>query len=353
MKYAAICRQHFLQTHLSVWLVGSVFIWLFTCLGDFMHVDDVYTLSDLVVYTLRMMPFHLVRFQGVLLVIATLWFCHRLRQIHYLSVLYTQGVSIYRIVWWLMPVIIPLVLCITLVNEYVSPKMILWAKQTRSEIVSKGQLSQRESSIWVRTQEGFLFASLTDDTWHLRSVYHFVFGKDGLLSWAYAPDIYYKDGKWMADIVQMHDISLEKTKYTHAQHVRVPLTINPNIVDLQPVRSEYMGVLKMYRNLAFAKDLGLDGLSWTMWWQRVLQPLYNIWLIMMTIFCMQHVSFKRSRLFLRSGLSACGVVSVYYLVMEIFRQVPFSVSFYGGLVLVMLPMLYSLLVLRYRVRVRD
>lgn len=123
-----------------------------------------------------------------------------MRQTQQLLALQVLGVSKTRLLLWLLPMVLILVSSVALVSEVVSPVMALWAKQMRSERASAGQISQNAASIWVRTKDGFLRALSGDDTWHLRSVYHFVLDKRGLNLWSYTPSMRYQSaGVWVAD----------------------------------------------------------------------------------------------------------------------------------------------------------
>lgn len=339
MIYPAVCRRLLLECFAFVWALGAVMIWLLTCLGDFEHVNSHYRVVDLLWYTLGMMPFHLVRFQAILFVLCTLLWFVRMRQSQQLIALQVLGVSRIRLIGWLLPMTLILVGAVAVVSEGLSPIMALWAKQMRAERASGGQVSQQATVVWVRTSNGFLRAVLGDSTWNLRGVYHFSLSERGLHAWSYAPSMDYQaSGVWMANTLYEHTLATD-TPHAVKRNVRMPLHVNPDVVDLSAMRSEYLNLVQLYNGLTKGKALGLAGsLGWSMWWLRMLQPVQNGVLVTITVALLFAASAKRSRIYLSLVGAVIGMAAGCFTWMEVLRQIPLGLSFYMSLGLVLLPL---------------
>ncbi len=338
MIYPSVCRRLLLECFTAVWALGAVMIWLLTCLGDFEHVNDNYQVLDLLWYTLRMMPFHLVRFQAILFVLCALMWFVRMRQAQQLIALQVLGVSRLRLLSWLLPMVLLLVGMVGVLSEGLSPVMALWAKQVRAERASGGQMSQDAAVIWVRTPDGFLRAVLGDSTWNLHGVYHFIVGHHGLSSWSYAPSMDYQaSGVWTAKTLHEHNLGSDEP-HSLLHDVRMPLHVNPDVVDLSAMRSEYLNLVQLYNGLTKGKSLGLAGsLGWSMWWLRIVQPLHNAALVLTTVAVLFAASAKRSRIYIPLVISVIVVAAGYFTWMEVLRQIPLGLGFLSSLVLVMFP----------------
>ena len=333
MLIASYCRSSFYTIALGAWSMAMLLIVMLTCVGDFHHVNQYYQVGDLVWYALGTLPFHLTRFNMLILSAVCCFWIFRMRQSQELIALHVQGVSTWRVCGMLLPAILLLTAIIVASNEWLSPLMSVRAKQVRSEAISGGMLGFDEDTVWFKTSTGFLYAHLSDDRWTLRDVYHFEVTGKVLDRWMHMPKVRYQGGgKWLADVGHAYKIVGQVQQKQIRNNIAVPLKINPDLVDLVKTRSEFLTLPQLWRGLSHGTSHGITpNLDWPMFWLRVMSPVQALTIGMGHIYVLQQALSKRSRRF--SGL-LCGLLGImtgYFSLLEVLRQTRFDIGFWWAL----------------------
>ena len=166
-----------------------------------------------------------------------------------LIVMQALGKSRFSIVWSACKAVIPLIVLIMLLGEYVAPESEKKADALISEAVSNGQVAVTTRGIWFREGNSFINISLLMSDGDLQSVTRYTFSDTipkKLLRTEIAESGEWKDGTWIMKNISVTDYGYERI--IRSQEAEKAWNIN-----LTPKNVEVVGV--------HANELSISGLN--------------------------------------------------------------------------------------------
>jgi len=202
-----------------------------------------------------------------------------------LTVVRVSGMSLFQIAKAVLLAAMLMLLCVTIVGEVIGPLSRDVALNIKTSAISKGQMLQTRSGVWLRDHNNFLHINKITDRHDMRGITLYqVSKKHRLIKSAYAQSAKKRGRDWHfynVDESIFHPDTIEKNHY---QDQRWPIHINTRLMILSEVDPHQQSLSKLYQYLKFRKHSGQGrGQYEYVFWQRVFQPFATIVMILLAI----------------------------------------------------------------------
>lgn len=345
MQLLFYLNRKVLSTALQLWMMAVLLIFLLGCLGDFNNVTQDYGLVELCRYIAGTIPLHLARFYPLLISLVLALTIAKLRRTQELLALLSQGVSQGKILLYLTPSLLLMLIWMLLSNELLAPYLADRVRQMRSERLSHGQMIAEKNTVWLKTAKGFLQASITADEWMLADLNYYQHDPDGQLQWLKASNAHYLGKQqWQAEhAVQTtlnpdnKQVQLQKNNYI------LPIKLNPDTLSSSRQRAEYLNLIQMAKALTQGRNYGLvDKLDWHMFWLRVSQPFQVLVLATTSAWLLLGVLALRSPYYTSTWFLLIQTWLLHFVSVEILRQQNWGLGMVQGIWIAFVPILLAL-----------
>ena len=193
-----------------------------------------------------------------------------------LIVIRAAGVSISRIIRSVLVTIIPLMIMVIVMGEWVSPVAKQYAQKQRSLAVSSGQLISSKTGLWARDGNDFIHIERSFPDGHIENFERYKFDTQmNLLSIIRAKSGIYEDkGIWR--LIEVNSSRFENDRvykqYLPESRWKSQLTLeNLGVVGLEP---ENLGVTELWRYANYLQQNNLDAGRFRLsFWQKIFQPI--------------------------------------------------------------------------------
>lgn len=193
-----------------------------------------------------------------------------------LVVLQSVGRSRFNIVMAVLKTVLPVMILIMLVGEYLAPITERRADDLKSMAVSGGQMTVSSAGVWIREQQDFIniAAVLRDGTLQGITRYRFGTGPD-LLETAQAERGHYQDGQWQME--QVH-----RTFFTDKQKVGSEVVateswqmgLTPDKLEVVAIAPDELSASGLYDYIRYMKQSGQKVERYQLeLWRKALAPL--------------------------------------------------------------------------------
>jgi lipopolysaccharide export system permease protein len=193
-----------------------------------------------------------------------------------LIVIRASGVSVARIIRSVVITIIPLMVIVIVMGEWVSPTAKQYAQKQRSLAVSSGQLISSKTGLWARDNNDFIHIERSFPDGHIENFERYKFDPEmNLLSIIRAKSgSYQKNGIWILEEVNSSRFEAERVykQYLPKSQWKSQLTLeNLGVVGLEP---ESLGVTELWRYANYLQQNNLDAGRFRLsFWQKIFQPI--------------------------------------------------------------------------------
>lgn len=201
-----------------------------------------------------------------------------------LVVLQAAGVSLLRIGWAIMRPVLLVIVIGFLWGEYVTPLAAELAENTRSAALGDEEDTSR-SSLWHRDGDAFAYFESVQSNGRLFGITRYEFDESGrLLSSLYAEQAIYQDSYWQLEngmVSRFVDQRVEQEEFIQrAWHT----DLSPDQLKLLVLEPESLSIRNLYRYAQSRDRQGLDSRHyWLSFWQKVMQPLTILGLVLVGI----------------------------------------------------------------------
>lgn len=156
-----------------------------------------YNLKQVFLYVLTQLPSDLYQLFPMAGFLGCLIGLGRLAVSSQLIVMLAAGVSIARVTGSVVKAALLMILIVTLIGEFVAPRLESKGALMRSLALSKVVGYQALGGVWLRDRYSFIHIGSINSKHKISNVSRFQFNQDRLLSAAFASEGYYSKGHWV------------------------------------------------------------------------------------------------------------------------------------------------------------
>ncbi len=193
-----------------------------------------------------------------------------------LVVLQSVGRSRFNIVMAVLKTVLPVMVVVMLLGEYLAPITERKADDLKSMAVSGGQMTVSSAGVWIREKQDFInIASVLRDG-SIRGITRYRFGSDPeLLETAQAKSGRYQDGVW-----QMEEV--HRTTFTHKQKIGTQVVahevwqmgLTPDKLDVVAISPDELSAAGLYDYIGYMQQSGQKVERYELeLWRKITAPL--------------------------------------------------------------------------------
>jgi lipopolysaccharide export system permease protein len=200
-----------------------------------------------------------------------------------LTVMRAAGVSIKRIVWWVLKPSLVLVAVGLLLSQYVVPHSEKLAETQRATALGKAVKTDSFRYYWHREGTAIMRVGTVEAAGVLRNLVFFRFGADGQLQAGVSAREAHFDGKaWELRGLSETQLNSDGSSTVH-QHDREAWDshLSPEYLRLVTLNPEYLSLSSLYEYAGYLKQQGLDAEVYFLeFWKKALAPLATISMVL-------------------------------------------------------------------------
>lgn len=200
-----------------------------------------------------------------------------------LTVMRAAGVSIRRIVWWVLKPALLLVIAGALLGQYVVPTTEKLAESRRAQALGNKLADGSFQSYWHREGDTIMRVARVESTGELRYLTFFRFDADGrLLSGSHADEARHDGAGWQLNgIVETRLDRQGNTTVLSRPTERWDSQLTPEYLRLVTLNPEYLSLGSLYEYAGYLKKQGLDAEVYFLeFWKKALAPFATISMVL-------------------------------------------------------------------------
>jgi len=178
-------------------------------------------------------------------------------------------------------------LCILvgIIGEGFGPELYKKAEAIKEQAIYRNQALLTSEGLWLHAGNDFLHVGQAVSQFHLRNVTYYVFNANRqMTSIAHADQVNYIGNRWVAHELQRTQLMANKTTTTVEANVTLQMHVKPNVMAIARHDPMSMNLVALTQYISYLKTVGLSTDQYRLiFWQRVLQPLASIVMIVLAI----------------------------------------------------------------------
>lgn len=290
----------------------QIFILFVNQLGDLGKAD--YGITEALIFILLGMPYQVYLFFPMASLLGCLIGLGIMANNHELVVMRAAGMSIGQITLVVLKVAVVMIFIVTLLGEFVLPKLVLLANDKKMQAISAGQSLRTAKGVWLRHKNDFIFIATVisendiddvtqfhfDATHQLQLVRHMAHvhydiyinndfvAKEapslGLPSKLLLNDVKKGNGFWEARVVDETIITKHHTVTNHKDVLSWDVPLTPRILKVSSTEPDEMTFDELYQYLKSQKKSHQTLKNYQLvYWQRIVQPFTTMVMMMLAI----------------------------------------------------------------------
>lgn len=250
----------------------EIFIMFLGELRDIGHGE--YTISSAFIYVLLDLPTQLYMLFPMLGLLGILLGLGILANHHELLVLRISGVSVYQINWMVLKIGIVMIIAMTIVGEWIAPRLERMADSYKMSKTSNGQVLKTIHGLWIRNQGNFLHIETIFPQGKLAGITAYEFDKNHRLTKSlFAQTAIYKKSHWILKDVVESSISMHQITTKNYPEMIFGMHLNPRFIQLSKDDPEDLSIKQLMGYMRFLEENHLKDATYNFaFWSRVLQP---------------------------------------------------------------------------------
>lgn len=256
---------------------------VFSYIGELQDVKGGYTAYEALVYILSTGPRRAYSMLPIAALIGGIAGLGMMAGASELTVMRASGVSIGRIVWWVLRPAMVMVVAGLLLGQYVVPYTEQMAEARKSIVLGQNNMAGWLNSYWHREGDRLIRIGTVEPEGPLHDLVFFRFSADGhLLENSHVETARYQHGQWTLFNVRETRLLPDGTStiaVTPEQRWNSQLT--PEFLRLATLEPEYLSLSNLYHYARYMKRQGLDsGAFFLEFWKKALAPLATISMVL-------------------------------------------------------------------------
>lgn len=256
---------------------------VFSFIGELDDVKGGYTAYEALVYIVSTAPRRAYDMLPLAALIGGITGLGMLANHSELTVMRAAGVSILRIVWWVVRPALVFVLLGLLLSQYVVPPSERMAEARKAQAQGAASLSGWLSSYWHREGDSLMRIGTVSPDGVLQDMMQFRFGARGeLLATARIAEARYIGGQWqMYGIKETQRLGDGRTQVVTAAQRIWPSQLTPAFLKLVTLDPENLSLSNLYRYARYMQAQGLDaGAYFLEFWKKALAPFATLSMVL-------------------------------------------------------------------------
>lgn len=280
-----IAKTILVATGLAALIIVGV-LFLMTLLGEMKDIGQGdYAFIQAVFYVCLRLPNQLYQFSPMLVLLGSTVGLSTLASHRELAVMRASGFSIKRIIYSVLMAAFLLVILVSVVGEWVAPRLSYQAEVRKENLQNGGQSVVTGSGIWFHVENNFIHVQHVMGRQLLEGVTRYQFDNQHHLQAAYfARQLILENNQWQMKDVVKTDFYHERTKSVSLAKAPWDLKFNPNLLNVGLVEPNELSLPKLAK---FARYLEKNGLQATQYrydfWQRIFQPFASVVMVFLAI----------------------------------------------------------------------
>ncbi|MCR9191628.1 MAG: LPS export ABC transporter permease LptG [Gammaproteobacteria bacterium] len=202
-----------------------------------------------------------------------------------LVILRAAGMSISQITHAILKMAMILIVAMTLLGELLLPKLVLWANDYKSQMLSGGRSLQTTQGLWLRADHDIIMITTVHPPNVLEKVEQFHFDdNEHLLFVRHIQRVAQKDGSWWATGVVQTNLWLQKTSTSQVQEMPWDVALDPRVLRVSRHEPDEMTFPELHRFIR-AQQLAHQNIqNYRLgYWQRIIMPLTTVVMMLLAI----------------------------------------------------------------------
>ena len=285
-----LSRYIFYTVFISIFMVLCVILGLDTAaaiIDETGAIQRNYHFSDVLIFVITKLPSAIYEYIPFSTLIGCLYGLGLLAGTSELTVMRVSGVSLLRIVYFVMKPVIFFVIFAVVIGEYFAPYLDQRADGTR-EYLRKGSSAQDSATgLWIKEDREFMHFNAVFPGGVLYGVTRYQFNEDqelGEASFSTRATYNSVEGSWMEENVSItrfsdSNISTEK-KLTRQWNSE----LSPQILTVNVLPAESLPISTLVSHIKFLEQQFMDSAVYRLaFWEKMLQPLVIVSLVLVAI----------------------------------------------------------------------
>jgi lipopolysaccharide export system permease protein len=256
---------------------------VFSFIGELEDVKGGYTISEALMYILLTAPRRAYGVLPIAALIGGIAGLGMLASASELTVMRAAGVSIGRIIWWVLRAAMVMVVAGLLLGQFVMPHTEKMAEARRGMALGQNNLAGWLNSYWHREGDNLVRIGTVEPNGPLHDLVFFQVSADGhLRTNSHVETALYKQGQW-----QLHNV--RETVFLPDGTAKIVVTperrwdsqLTPEFLRLATLDPEYLSLSNLYHYAHYMQQQGLDsGAFFLEFWKKALAPLATISMVL-------------------------------------------------------------------------
>lgn len=209
----------------------------------------------------------------------------RLASSHQLVVMRASGVSVGDITWCVVKAAIVMIVVVTAVGEFVSPKLEALGAQMKSVAMAQSTGFKALGGVWLRDNSSFIHIGSVDSDHEISDITRFVINREHvLLSADYAAKGKLINKRWVLENVESSQFSPERVTRVVSAQLPLNVVFDPTLVQTGRITMDQQSIAELYESIRYRQWAGLEISQYAFaFWQRVIQPFTTVVMICLGI----------------------------------------------------------------------
>ena len=203
-----------------------------------------------------------------------------------LIVMRASGISVIRITGSVVKAAIVMVTTMTLIGEWVAPRLEMKAEQIKTVVLGKYLTSKINHGIWLRNKRVFIHIRNVKDSKHITNIDYFRFdAQHQLLMTAVAPQGILQKKSWRLHNVRASKFMDTKIKFAHhTSRLLLGVDFDPLALQKSDRIIKQKNILSLYKTLCYQRHAFLNTVIYEFaLWQRMVQPMTTFLMIFLGV----------------------------------------------------------------------
>lgn len=268
----------------TVAITGVSFLLLL--LGEMKNIGEGdYNVLQALIYALMRLPMQVYQFAPMLMLLGSVIGLSVLTANRELAVMRSSGFAMQRIIRSVLYVAIGIVLLFSLLGEYVAPQMSFHAEINKENAQNAGQAVVTSTGVWYHIGDNFIHVQHVVGRQMLQDVTRYQFNdKHELIATYFAKTLVQNEKRWMMYNVEKTSFYSERTRSEVFAELPWDLKFNTNLLNIGLVDPYEMTLPKLSKFISYLESNNLQAGQYKYeFWQRALQPLASLIMILLAI----------------------------------------------------------------------
>ncbi|WP_096087155.1 LPS export ABC transporter permease LptG [Agaribacterium haliotis] len=244
-----------------------------------------YDLKEAIIYVLLYVPSSCYDFIPLSALVGCLIGLGTLASSSELTVMRAAGVSVRQIVWVVFKPVLLVIICGSLLGEFVAPYTDQYADSRRALAQGHQRALQSEKGLWSKEGDEYIHINAVLPNGKLYGITRFSFDDDGrLLSSSFADAAIYQGDHWFEQDAQLSRFEGNRIQTSRLDSRIWHSELSPALLNVLVLKPDELPMKKLYDYSVYLEKQEVDASEYRLaFWQKALQPLATLSLVVIAI----------------------------------------------------------------------